>query len=183
MIPTKATIQVPLLQGIELSSDLKILGLNFNEKLKWDNQVHAACRKASQRIFILKKLKGLLTKQDLIKVYKVLILSILEYNAPVMVGMSAKNKECLEKVRKRCHRIICGSDCCCDDFTPIHIRRQHQALKLLDSISTNPHNLLHYLTPHRLPRSHQYALDHYRTNRRLQSFIPFCISLANRLHL
>ena len=37
MIPTKATIQVPLLQGIEISSDLKILGLTFNEKLKWDN--------------------------------------------------------------------------------------------------------------------------------------------------
>ena len=96
---------------VDLSSSIKILGLVFTNELKWDHQIDSVCRKASQRIFILKRLKTLLSPRDLIKIYNALILSVLDYNSPVMVGMPNKNLNCLEKVRKRCHRLICGADC------------------------------------------------------------------------
>ena len=164
-------------------SHIKILGLMLSKNLKWDNHVTAVCRKASQRIFLLKKLKVFLSKSDLITVYKAIILSILEYNAPVMVGISAKNKDMLEKVHRRCHRIICGLGCTCSDFTPIEDRRTYQALKLFQALSNDTNNLLHHLIPSRLPRSRQFTVDFMRTSRRQSAFIPFCVNLANILHL
>ena len=183
MIPAKPGLRIPPLHGIETSSTLKILGIIFSENLKWDDHTRYVCRKASQRIFILKRLKALLPQRDLIQVYKALILSILEYNSPVMVGMSVKNTNCLEKVRKRCHRIICGVDCQCDAFISVRERRDHHALRLFASITNATHNLLHSIVPKRLPRSKKFAFEFCRTSRRLKSFVPFCTELANRLGL
>ena len=123
MIPKKSTVPTPRFVNPEETLALKILGLTYTADLKWDTQVESVCKKASQRIFILKKLKYLVTRNDLIKLYNTMILSLLEYNAPVMVGLNAKNTEKIEKVRKRCHRIICGFECDCNALTPVWARR------------------------------------------------------------
>ena len=183
MIPAKKNIRIPVLHDFEVSSDIKMLGLVFNDRLSWDDQIHNVCKKASQRVFVLKKLKNLLTPSDLIKVYNVLILSILEYNCQVMVGMPKKNIKCMEKLRKRCHRIICGSDCRCSAFTCIRDRIDQHALKLFTNITTDTCNLLHTLTPQRLPRSHKFSIEFSRTQKRQQAFLPYCSILANRLGL
>lgn len=183
MMCSNTNIQTSQLQDLELFSEIKILGVTFSKNMKWDCHIRTVCRKASQRIFVLKRLKEFLPHCHMIRIYKALILSILEYNAPVMVGMSTKNKDCLERVRRRCHRVICGSDCDCDQFSPLHTRRSQQAINLFKTISADPTHLLHYLIPQRLPRTQQFSLDHTRTNKRLQSFIPFCSILANRLRL
>ena len=81
-----------VLQEYQCHDELKILGLTFSANLRWDSHVAEVSRKASQRIFLLKKLKYFLSKKDLITVYKAVILSILEYNAPVMVGISLKKQ-------------------------------------------------------------------------------------------
>lgn len=169
-------------QEYQFQSQVKILGLTFCNSLNWDTHVAGVCRKASQRIFLLKRLRDFLDKSDLINVYNAVILSILEYNAPVMVGISAKNNDLLEKVRRRCHRIICGYECMCAEFTPIDIRRTHQALKLFHSLC-DTNNLLHHLIPPRLPRTKQFTVEHTRTTRRQNSFIPYCVRLSNILHL
>lgn len=183
MIPAKPGLIIPPLRDIKTSLSLKILGVIFSENLRWDDQIRYVCRKASQRIFILKRLKTLLTRQNLAQVYNALILSILEYSSPVMVGMSTKNANALEKVRKRCHRLICGADCQCDAFTCLRDRRDHHALKLFTSITKDTQNLLYPIVPNRLPRSQRFAFEFCRTSRRLKSFVPYCIELANRLCL
>ena len=179
MIPAKASACIPPIPCIELSSYIKILGLIFTNDLKWDAQIDSVCRKASQRIFILKRLKTLLTKEDQIRVYNALILSVLEYNSAVMVGMSKKNLSSLEKVRKRCHRLICGADCRCGDFACVRDRIYQQALKLFTTITSDTNNLLHSIVPKRLPRSQKFAVEFCGTSKRQRSFSPYCALMLN----
>ena len=47
--------------------------------------------------------------QDLIQVYHSYIQIILEFNAPLFVSIKSLNNTKLERINKRCHRIICGA--------------------------------------------------------------------------
>ena len=75
-----------------LCPHLTILGVIFDESLKWDLHTNFSAKKASQRIHVLRILKKIpaVTKKDLIQVYRNYIQSIMEYNSPLMVGMSLK---------------------------------------------------------------------------------------------
>ena len=156
-------------------TQLNILGVMFNSNLNWDSHVNMITKTASRRIHVLRQLKRIksTSKSDLIKVYEGYILSVLEYNAPLLIGISKKNSDKLDMIRKRCHRIICGSDCDCKDFQTISSRRLHQSMTTFSRIQS-PTHLLNSLIPHVLPRSRQYFLEPINTSRRLHSFVPFC---------
>ena len=158
-----------------LCSNLKILGVTFNDTLNWNAHVDSITKTASRRVHILRLLKNIpsVTKKDLMLVYEGYILSVIEYNAPLFTHLSKKNSERLERIRKRCHHIICGFHCDCDDFPPLSSRRVAQAMKLF-SLMQNPKHFIHNLIPHLLPRSNHFFLDHMRTERRRLSFVPFC---------
>ena len=126
---------------------------------------------------VLKRIP-LVTKADLRQVYCNYILSVIEYNSPLMVGMSSKNDSKLDYIRKRCHRIICGLDCRCSDFTSISERRKVRAMKYFDRLM-NPDNISHCLLPHRLPHTQHFFFEAVRTTRRLKSFVPFCVLTYN----
>lgn len=51
-------------------------------------------------------------------VYNSITVSALEYNYPFFIGMTKSNSDTLEKIRKKCHCIFCGSDCDCTNFFP-----------------------------------------------------------------
>ena len=159
---------------------LKILGIIYDEHLNWNTQIEAMTKKANQKCFLLRKLKQVLSKKELTCVYNAFILSSLEYCSALLVGISKKNSEKLEKVRRKCHRIVCGRHCRCDAFTPLYIRRLHHALTLLKSMK-QPDHLLHDLLPPSLSHSSKFLLPSIRTKRRHDSFLPFCISLSNRI--
>lgn len=161
-------------------SHLTILGVIFEKSLKWDLHTDLVTKKASQRIHVLKILKKIPTasKKDLIQVYRSYIQSIMEYNSPLMVGMSSKNNSKLERVNRRCHRIICGCDCDCEVFTPMSERRLEKAADFFAKIM-NPANISHNLLPHRLPRTHKFFVDYMRTTQRLRSFIPHSVLHSN----
>jgi hypothetical protein len=153
-------------------TQLKILGLTYTGDLKWDVHVTNIIKKASQQIYILKKLRMLLPPHDLTKIYNAMILSVLEYCSPVMVGMTKKNADKIEKIRRRCHRIICGNECDCNAFESISSRRIQQAINLFRSMFL-PHNILNHLIPSKLPRSQHLMIHLINTSTRMRSFIPF----------
>ena len=141
------------------------------------------CKKACQRLYVIKRLKKLLNKTELILIYNATILSILEYNGPLLVGLNKKCTDKIEKVRRRAHRVICGIDCRCQSFTPIQLRRNVAALKVFRKMM-EPENLLYFLIPPNLQRSRHsdmLLLPRSRTHTRRTSFIPFCTVLHNRL--
>ena len=159
----------------------KILGVTFQDNLKWDSHIHNVVRAASCRIHVLRKLKELpsASKMDLRTIYENFILSVLEYNSPLLVGLNQKNNAKLEKIRKRCHRIICGAHCRCDVFECLSARRDKTALKVFQKL-LSPSCLIHYLTPPFLRSSKRLDVPVQCTSRRSSSFIPYCVNLFNQ---
>jgi hypothetical protein len=158
--------------------EMKILGVIYNSKLNWTTHMTYVCNKARRNIYILKQLKKVASKQCLITAYRSLIQSILEYCGPLFLGLDSSNTRKLEKIRKRCHSIVCGSPCDCSYFERLSDRRERQSLKLLASLS-NSSNILHKLYPRTLTHSNTLAMPPCSTKRRITSFIPQCILLSN----
>ena len=163
-------------------SSAKILGVVFNSRLNWNDHISAITKSASRRIYVLKQLKRIdsVAKKDLFQIYQLLILSILEYNSALFTSLTAENKNTLEKLSKRCHRVICGYSCECNNFPSLSDRRSLQALKVFNQIQ-NPDHILHHLLPHRLPRTQHFFIEYMRSELRARSFIPFCCAWSNSL--
>ena len=162
------------------NTDLNILGVIFNHYLSWDSHVDLVTKSASRRIHVLRQLKRIpsATRLDLLKVYESFILSVLEYNSPIFVGMSRKNSKKLESIRKRCHRVICGTLCDCEDFPSLRARRLQKSMKTFITMQ-NPQHLSHDLLPCTLQYTKHFCLELTKTERRLNSFVPFCCRLYN----
>jgi hypothetical protein len=161
-------------------TELHILGITYQSNLSWASHVNSMCKKASQRLFVLRKLKHLVGRRDLLKIYKALIMSIFDYCCPLFVGINKQEEDKIDSLTKRCHRIICGHECKCDILTPLGTRRNHLALKIFKKMTT-PDHILHHLLPEVLPRTTHYSIPYCRTKRRQKSFIPYCTQLYNMM--
>ena len=159
---------------LPVCKNLKILGVIVNENLKWNAHIDYICKKAAQRLHLLRKLKPLITEADLHTVYVTLIRSLLEYASPVFVGIAKHLSKRLDRIDKRAHRIIrnpflnvcgCSSTTLCD-------RRLAAAVRLYQDIESKPHVLTQYLPP-RLPTSKHISIPYASSNRYYNSFIPF----------
>ena len=152
---------------------LKMLGVTFQDNLSWNEHIKELTKAAAKRIHILKMLRKIpdISKQDLITIYNTIIVSVLEFNSPLLIGMTKTNSDSLEKIRKRCHRIICGSGCNCNSFPSLSDRREMQAMKVFQQMQS-PNNLCHSLLPHIHTRSKHFFIPFLRTERRCKSFVP-----------
>ena len=159
-------------------AELRILGVTYERNLSWSAHINNACKRASQRFYILRKLKRLLCREDLLLIYSSLIVSIFDYCGPLFVGINKSEEEQIESIRKRCHRINCNPECKCEALKPLNKRRETVALKVFKEM-TKPNHILHHLIPDILPRTKHYNMPFCKTNRRQKSFIPFCIQLHN----
>ena len=165
--------------GIQLIHEMKILGVVIQEDLKWDAHINHICKLASRRVYLLKVLKQMpIPACDLVQIYKAYIQSILEYNSPLFVGASKRCCSNLERIRKRCHRIICGFECRCELLPNLSQRREERSLKFFKEILGSNH-ILHHLAPTILSHTNHASIPYSRTNRRAMSFIPFACLLFN----
>lgn len=177
----KASPPQNILQGLwNVSLNIKVLGIIFDQALNWDTHVDTITKSAGRRINVLRHLRQIsaVSKKDLLEVYQNYILSVLEYNCPLLIGMSRKNNEKLERLRKRSHRIICGTGCDCDAFVPLHKRRLQFSLNVFKKM-LSPLNISHDLLPHRLPRTGHFFVEPIKTARRAKSFVPYLVLHCN----
>ena len=172
----------PILPQVE---SLKVLGLIINDKLNWSSHVDFICKKANQRLHILRKLKDLLPADELHLIYTSLIRSILEYVSPVFVGLNKKLSERLLKVDKRAHRIMAGShpnspdkSCNCDSAI-LSNRRLALSESLFRYIESSNTHILSSSLPLKLPNSGQYSVPFASGNRYFSSFFPFMARYLN----
>ena len=158
----------------------KILGITFHKSMKWDSHIENIVKAAGKRIYVLKYLRrtNSVSKKDLLMVYNSYILGALNYNCELFVGINKKNNERIESIRRRCHRIICGPHCGCDDFPTVKEKREMLAMKTFEKMMEKS-NISHKLLPHLLPRSKRFFQEHIKTKRRADSFIPFCVMRYN----
>ena len=163
---------------IPVVHSLKILGVTWNDKLSWCNHFNEILKLSSQRLFVVRTLKSVLTKKELIVVYHSLISSLLFYASSLFVSLPVNIENKLQYFHNRAHRIICGVNCLCDKFPSLCSVRLNRASCFFKKCELFPSHPLHHLIPSRMPRTSHFRLPHIVTSRRLRSFIPFmCIHM------
>ena len=172
----------PLIADIQLVKELKILGVTFTSDLKWNHHLGNVHRLASSRMHALRILKPIVDKAGLVAVYKGLILSIIEYCSPLMVGMLSKDKSLVNRINNRVHRFVCGQECDCKLFPDLQSRRYAASSRLLHKISSSPQHLLHRMCPPKTIRG-RYIVPPIKTVRRRNSFFPYMTILTNQIAL
>ena len=172
--------QVSFYPDIEVCHNMKILGVIWSSNLSWSLHFESFLRLAAQRLYVLRILKPLLSKEQLASVYNSLIVSLFLYCAPLFISLPQNISQKLEKFNKRVHSLICGKCCKCPLFPPISSLRERRARKffmLCEAVVSHP---LHELVPKRMKNSGHLRLPHIRTSRRHNSFFPSMCTLLNR---
>ncbi|KAI8518920.1 hypothetical protein Bbelb_021770 [Branchiostoma belcheri] len=105
--PLPITLNGSVLKSVYFA---KVLGLWLQSNLKWNKQISESTKKASKRLFMLRKLRAFcLPVADLVTVYCGFIRPVLEYCAPVWHhSLTHQQAATIEQVQKRACRTILG---------------------------------------------------------------------------
>jgi hypothetical protein len=168
----------PTLPNVQQVDSLRILGITFSSKWNLDDHISKIVTIVSRRIYALRILKNSLSKEQMILAYNAFARSLMEYCAPLFLGLSVTNARRLEKLQKRLHRVICSKSCSEPCFESLSKRREMLSLRFLHKIM-QPHHILHFLLPVR-SSSGRFRLPCRRTTKRSLSFFPLICETFNR---
>ena len=165
------------IQNISFVTSLCILGVTFNARGNWRCHIEKVVRNASRRLHPIRILKyNFGVNDDILKtVYFATVRSILEYCAPLLLGLSVSDSNGVNKIQRRFHKMLCGSHCKEDCLPDLHSRRMRLGLQLLERMKQPGHILNHLLPTY--STSGRIILPVCRTKRFSNSFI-FQVSLA-----
>ena len=91
-LPSKITHEMTLtINGTELELSVKLLGLEIDSELSFDSHVEKLCRKVSQRIGILKKIRSCLPMRQRLLFYNAMIRSVLHYVSTIWTSCDKEN--------------------------------------------------------------------------------------------
>ena len=95
---------------LQVNSELKILGVQIQNDLRWGAQVNQMVTKASKKIWLLRRMKQLgIDEQTITQYWKSEGLVHLEFCAPVWSGgISIQQARALSRVHRRAVAAICG---------------------------------------------------------------------------
>ena len=69
---------------------IKILGVTITQRFKWDEHVSNVIKTASQRLYVIRCLKEIVSNTELVSIYHSLITSIFVYASPVFGRLPSK---------------------------------------------------------------------------------------------
>ena len=168
------------LRCVKRVSTLNILGVTLNERGNWTSHVDTVTKTASRRLYALRILRPLLPDKSLRVTYNALLRSILEYCAPLFLGITQTDSNRLEAVQNRFHKLLCGRECKKKCMEDLESRRRKLALRLLSKIMEKDH-VLHHCLPS-TTKAGRFILPTRRTSRRCKAFIPMICELYNAQH-
>ena len=164
------------LTDIPIVDDLKLLGITFSSDLSWQKHINNIVLASTRRLYALRVLKPLVSKDVLSHVYIALIRSLLEYCSPLFVSLNAGLSATLNRIQHCTHFIICRKYCDWNCLPSLDERRFLASKKLIISATTNDSNLLNNLIP-RVSYSKRnglrFLIDFASTTRRLNSCISY----------
>ena len=131
--------------------EFKYLGVIMDECLNWKAQASAVFSKASKRIGMLRRMRNDITVNAADKVYKSIILPMLDYSDTVWSCCNKGDAERLERLQTHAAKVVYPSS---DDamntlrWTSLHKRREHHVLRLVKKSLTGtvPQFLTNYFT-------------------------------------
>lgn len=160
--------------SVSVVEHFKFLGTTITNTLKWDNNISQLVKKGQQRLFFLRRLKGLrLSPPIMVQFYRAVIESVLTSSLTVwFASASARAKARLQRVVRAAERIIgCPLPPIMDLYSSRSINR---AVKIAADPS-HPANSLFNL----LPSGKRYRAFLPKTSRHRHSFFPQAIALLN----
>ena len=122
---------MPLISSINIDDNnidrvkqMKLLGLNISDDLRWETHVNAVYTKAAQRLYLLVQLRRAgLNQLDLCKYYFACIRSILDYACQVYhSSLTKEQSNLLESIQRRALRIIIPGKSLCEGMEQVDIQ-------------------------------------------------------------
>ena len=86
----------------------KHLGVTISRNCKWAKHINNICQKATKQIFVLRKLKCILNRNNLSKMHVPYILPLLEYACELWHECCSRNADKLDQLKLEAARIITG---------------------------------------------------------------------------
>ncbi|PJE78200.1 hypothetical protein CI610_02867 [invertebrate metagenome] len=174
------------------------LGVLISSSAKWGDHVNSIYKSAMKKINMLRKLKFILKRDALLRIYKTFILPILEYACELWDGCSISDSIKLELVQREAARIITGLPSYVNvsalysetSLETLSERRKRRKLSLFYKMDRNltPHYLNSLLPPnvgdtnnYILRTNNNYRIPHYRLSLTTSSFIPSSLHMWNDL--
>ena len=181
LLCTRQPVHVDDALPIKRVPSLTVLGVRVSEQLSWGDHVSMICRKASQRLHILRKAKPYVDQQELHNIYSAIVRSIFDYCCPAFIHLPKNLCEDIRRIERRAHKVIYGKDnfkCSCV-IEGLIGRRRMLGVKLFHNIKNNKSHTLHFRTPSTLPHNTRFANFTCRTDKRKHSFFPYTTLLVN----
>ena len=159
------------IQGSEIESTekLSLLGVTIDNKLNFNHHINNVCKKASQRIGVLMRLKNLIPTEAKLQLYKAAILPHLTYCHLTWHFCKASDRRKLERIQERGLRAVFKDKHSCyekllakADIPSLYNRR-------LQDIAIFMYKVKHNLLPQGLCK--RLLLDHGTYNLRKREFV------------
>jgi hypothetical protein len=177
VIPKSPACSGIQLHDVQFVNKITLLGVTFNASCTWTDQVDKIVKTASRRLFPLRLMKPHLDHNELKTMYCGIMRSIMEYAAPLIVGLSKTDARRIQSLQNRFHRLLCGKTCKQTCLPSLEERREKQALKLYRS-ALNPEHVLNSILC-RISKTGRFILPHIHTSRRLNTFVIKVAMLLN----
>ena len=162
-----------IIPSVQFLPSVRFLGVFLDGNLHWRSHTNHIVRKCAQRMYILRRMKKVVSKEECLLIYKGLIRSLVEYACPAFIGLSVHDSTRLARVQRRCLKII-GSDALED----LDSRRKNIALRLFQGLS-NQTTIIKELIPPNLP-SGRPSIIHCNSSLRQSAFMSLmCIHAAS----
>ena len=151
---------------IERVNAFKLLGVSFQNNLKWNAHVEEITRKANKRLYHLRECrKSQLPAEVGIITYQSKIRPILEYASPVWAGLPNYLRDEIERVQSRSLRIL-GLEK--DFLPPLNERREEATSREVDRFMNDPNHPCRSVLPKLI--NNQYNLRNIDRNRNISFF-------------
>ena len=173
---------------IERVKSFKLLGVILSSDLSWEEHVNFMLQKVAKRMYCIHYLvRARIPAADVIIIYCSIIRSVLEYACPVWhPGITQKQSDEIEKVQKRCLKLIYPELSYQDSLdisglSKLHERREKLTQELFEQIKDDKH-VLHPLLPSRDPNCfrtrnpYPYIIPITKPTKFGRALIPYCIS-------
>ena len=104
----------------------KLLGLEIDSELSFTYHVEKLCKKLSQRIGVLKKIRSCLPTRQRLLYYNTMIRSVLHYVSSIWTSCDKESLSCVFKLQKRAARVISDAN---NQASSVKLFSQHEHRK------------------------------------------------------
>jgi hypothetical protein len=167
-------------KAVRIVSTYKYLGTVIDDKLEWTPNIEACCKKASQRLFFLRRLRQFKVNSTILNLFfQSVVMSMLLYNQLCFFGSAKKaDLDQMDKILKAASAVI-GQD-----ITPLADVYHQSCVRKARTILDNDSHPLHASLAARasLRDSGRLCSMRCRTSRFRDSFIPTAIRTLNSSH-